>query len=194
MKVKIVNVLGDYKITTETGAFYPGTYPTYGDAAKKCEMNGFEIIDGDADILPSEAVRNQERLTTPEIGAAALVRRIATMPDTKISLQRICLDTFTEEQRRRCLKTGECAEILGVSDQHILNLIDEGTLGALDLSIGKLEKPKRVLRIPPNVLFDFIISRLSLSPECLGLFRAPREALERMRDRIDEYLNIKTAK
>ncbi len=44
MKVKIINVLGDYRITTETGAFYPGRYATWGDAARKCEMNCFEIV------------------------------------------------------------------------------------------------------------------------------------------------------
>ena len=42
MKVEIVNFMGDWKICTPTGAFYPGTYPTWDAAARKCDLNGYE--------------------------------------------------------------------------------------------------------------------------------------------------------
>ena len=55
---------------------------------------------------------------------------------------------------RWTLKVGEVAERLGVSEQHILNLIDEGEFGSLNLAPGRTRK---LVRIPVEAYRDFVL-------------------------------------
>jgi excisionase family DNA binding protein len=56
------------------------------------------------------------------------------------------------------LSVAEVAERLSVSDQHVLDLIDEGKLHALDVS-GESVSGRRALRIPVKWYEDFVRSR-----------------------------------
>ena len=96
-------------------------------------------------------------------------------------------ELFTDGQKRRLISAQEAAEILGISTQHISNLIDEGRIAALDISSrGALRK---MWRIVPQSLSDLIINSLCAAPEDLGLSNVPKKALENLRERIDEHLN-----
>lgn len=185
MKVRIINVLGDWKISTETGAFYPGTYPTYGDAARKCETNGYEIVKE----IPEKEMGDPGNANSA-VGMAALMQKTRDLPQVKIYPGRVKWDVFelfTDGQKRRLISAQEAAEILGISTQHISNLIDEGRIAALDVSSrGALRK---MWRIVPQSLFDLIINSLCAAPEDLGLSNVPKKALENLRERIDEHLN-----
>ncbi len=194
MKVRIINVLGDWKISTETGAFYPGTYPTYVDAARKCEINGYEIVNGMAS--PESAAPRKEPKGICNIeGMAAMMGKMRDLPKVKVYPGRVKWDIlrlFTEGREKRLISPHEAAEILGVSTQHISNLIDEGRISALNIaSRGAL---RRVWRIIPESLSDLIINSLCASPEDLGLSGVPTAALESLRNRIDEHLNAVSAK
>lgn len=184
MKVRIINVLGDWKISTETGAFYPGTYPTYGDAARKCEMNGYEIVKE----IPEKEMGEPGNANSA-VGMAALMQKTRDLPQVKIYPGRVKWDVFelfTDGQKRRLISAQEAAEILGISTQHISNLIDEGRIAALDISSrGALRK---MWRIVPQSLSDLIINSLCAAPEDLGLSNVPKKALENLRERINEHL------
>lgn len=55
------------------------------------------------------------------------------------------------------LLVSECANVLGVTDQHILNLIEEGKLRAIDVGCGS----RRFFRIPIEAVNDFLKLRAS---------------------------------
>lgn len=193
MKVKIVNALGDWKIATETGAFYPGAYPTYEDAANKCETLGFEIS-GNVEKEGKTPVKGKEpeRLSDAE-SMAAMMGKMRDLPQVKIYPGRVKWDTlqlFAEGQEKRLMSTAEAAKILGVSTQHISNLIDEGRISALNIaSRGALRK---VWRIVPQGLLDLILKSLCATPEDLSLSDIPQASLRRLRARIDEHLTAET--
>lgn len=188
MKIKILNVLGDWKITTETGAFYPGAYPTYKDAVNKCETLGFEVSgNGTQEDKKPEGVCNLE-------GMAAMMGKMRDLPEVKIYPGRVkwdVLQLFTEGQEKRLISAIEAANILGISTQHVSNLIDEGRISALNVaSRGALRK---VWRIVPQGLLDMIIKSLCAAPEDLSLSDVPQASLKRLRERIDEHLNAVNA-
>ena len=109
MKVRIINVLGDWKISTETGAFYPGTYPTYQDAARKCEMNGYEIVKE----IPEKEMGDPGNANSA-VGMAALMQKTRDLPQVKIYPGRVKWDVFelfTDGQKRRLISAQEAAEI-----------------------------------------------------------------------------------
>jgi len=60
---------------------------------------------------------------------------------------------------RSTVMLSEIAEKLGVSHQHLLNEIDEGTFVGIDLK-GK-GATKRCIRIPLEIYHRFILSRLT---------------------------------
>ena len=62
---------------------------------------------------------------------------------------------------RAVLTPSEAAKVLSVSQTHIGNLIEEGALGALDLSGPKASR--RCLRIPIKELIRFVEERSSLA-------------------------------
>lgn len=194
MKVKILNVLGDWKITTETGAFYPGAYPTYEDAAQKCEKLGFEVSGNGAqeDKKPAQA-KEPEDVCNVE-GMAAMMGRMRALPEVKIYPGRVkwdVLQLFTEEHEKRLISAIEAADILGVSAAHVSNLIDEGRISALNVASCKSQR--RVWRIVPQGLLDMIIKSLCAAPEDLSLSDVPQASLKRLRERIDEHLNAVNA-
>jgi excisionase family DNA binding protein len=56
------------------------------------------------------------------------------------------------------LLVAECANKLGVTDQHILNLIEEGKLRAIDVGGGS----RHFYRVPVEALDDFLKRRASV--------------------------------
>jgi len=56
------------------------------------------------------------------------------------------------------LRVAECANKLGVTAQHVLNLIEEGKLRAIDVGGGS----RRFYRIPIEALDDFLKRRASV--------------------------------
>lgn len=56
-------------------------------------------------------------------------------------------------EKRRVLTVGEVAEIFQVTMQHVLNLVEEGKIGAINLS--SRDTSKRYLRIPVDDLILF---------------------------------------
>lgn len=60
---------------------------------------------------------------------------------------------------RTSVSIPEIARKLGVSDQHLLNEIDEGSLVGLDLK-GK-RATKRCVRVPLEIYHSFVLSRLT---------------------------------
>lgn len=189
MKVKIVNVLGDWKISTETGAFYPGAYPTYEDAANKCERNGFEIVrDGEKPKLAPAQDKQAQGDCNVE-GMAAMMGKMRDLPEVKIYPGRIKWDVwemFTESQRKRLITAQEAADILGCSSAHIAALIDEGRISALNIS--SRNALRKVWRIIPAGVSDLILKSLCGAPEDFNFSDVPQGALKRLRDRIDEHL------
>ena len=59
---------------------------------------------------------------------------------------------------RTTLFVGEVARALRVTKQHVVNLIDEGFLSAIDVASGPLAK-KRSLRIPVSSYDSYVRSR-----------------------------------
>jgi predicted DNA-binding transcriptional regulator AlpA len=87
---------------------------------------------------------------------------------------------------RSTLSAFEVAEKLGVSDQHILNLAEEGSFPGLELKGAKATK--RALRIPIESYREFIVSRMT-GPARNGLLRQlPRAALRDLHREIGEWL------
>jgi excisionase family DNA binding protein len=59
---------------------------------------------------------------------------------------------------RAVLLIAECANKLGVTDQHILNLIEEGKLSAIDVGGGS----RHFYRVPVAAWEDFLKRRASV--------------------------------
>ena len=194
MRVKIVNALGDWKIATETGAFYPGAYPTYEDASNKCETLGFEVSGNGAPKAEKPAQAKEPEDVCNVEGMAAMMGRMRALPEVKIYPGRVkwdVLQLFTEGQEKRLISAIEAANILGISAAHVSNLIDEGRISALNIaSRGALRK---VWRIVPQGLLDLILKSLCAAPEDLSLSDVPQASLKRLRERIDEHLNAVNA-
>lgn len=60
---------------------------------------------------------------------------------------------------RRSLYVSEVAKELGVTDQHIIDLIEEGQIGAVNVGGGK----RNYWRIPVSEFEKFLKSRISMS-------------------------------
>ena len=189
MKVKIINVLGDYRITTETGAFYPGRYATWGDAARKCEMNCFEIIKDKGETSVKNTGASE---STCMHGMAAMLDKMNKIPEIKIYPGRVkfqVLQMFCDEQKKRFISTQEVADILNISSAHVANLIDEGRLSAIN--IASKNSLRKVWRLLPESVYDFIISHFAMNPDEMGFANVPETALVNLRNRINLYLNTK---
>lgn len=89
---------------------------------------------------------------------------------------------------RFTLKVGEVAERLGVSEQHVLNLIDEGEFGSLNLAPNRARK---LVRIPLEAYRDFILRAYSGDVRKRFLRSLPREALQALQHDILQILNAK---
>lgn len=192
MKVKIINVLGDYRITTETGAFYPGRYATWGDAARKCEMNCFEIVKDTEETPASKADASKRSEPTNIDGMAAMLDKMNKIPEIKIYPGRVkfqVLQMFCDEQKKRFISTQEVAGILNISSAHVANLIDEGRLSAIN--IASKNSLRKVWRLLPESVYDFIISHFAMNPDEMGFANVPETALVNLRNRINLYLNTK---
>ncbi len=90
---------------------------------------------------------------------------------------------------RWTLKVGEVAERLGVSEQHILNLIDEGEFGSLNLAPGRTRK---LVRIPVEAYRDFVLRAYSGDLRAKFLRALPRAALVAIHHDILQILNDKS--
>lgn len=85
------------------------------------------------------------------------------------------------------LRAEEVAEKLGITSQHVIDLIVEGKLQAIDVrGIGA----KRALyRIPVECYRDFIVRSLTTPAERLRLLRElPKATLRELVREINEYL------
>lgn len=68
--------------------------------------------------------------------------------------------TIPEEFRlkgRSVISVQEAAKLLGISDRHVIDLIDEGKIRALDL--GGQHGARRLYRIPVSAFQSFVASR-----------------------------------
>ncbi len=74
------------------------------------------------------------------------------------------------ERKRAVLLPSEAAELLGVSSQHILDLIEEGQLGAVNVGGGTIRKH---WRITPEAVERFKARRSSLNLEPVKGTRQP---------------------
>ncbi len=88
---------------------------------------------------------------------------------------------------RVSLRGEEVAEKLGVTPQHIIDLIVEGKLQALDVR-GR-GAGRACYRIPVEAYRDFIVRSLTTPAERLRLLRElPRATLRDLRRELDELL------
>ncbi len=87
---------------------------------------------------------------------------------------------------RTALTISEIAERLGISDQHVLNLADDGSFPGLELKGAKASK--RSLRIPIENYRDFIVSRMTGPARNQFLRVLPRAALRDLHREIGEWL------
>lgn len=76
---------------------------------------------------------------------------------------------------RATVTLGEIAEKLGGSWQHYSNLVDDGTLVALDLK--RHTGSRRVLRVPVDEYRRFVVARLTGPARTEFLAELPRETL-----------------
>ena len=90
---------------------------------------------------------------------------------------------------RWTLKVGEVAERLGVSEQHILNLIDEGEFRALNLAPGRSRK---LIRIPIEAYRDFILRTFSGEARNGYLRTLPYQTLLALQNDLLKIINAKS--
>ena len=201
MKVEIVNFMGDWKICTPTGAFYPGTYPTWDAAARKCDLNGYEYDANGGNSAPKresrpEALKSESRAHAASAaapinpdGICSLMRKIKDVkPLVKIYPGRVkwpVVERFAE--MRGCVPPGEVADALGISSAHVAALVDEGEIGAVN--VASSASLRRCLRVLPQSVVDFIVKQLTENGYETPLADVPRRSLETLKNRIDEILN-----
>ena len=88
---------------------------------------------------------------------------------------------------RTVLRPQEIAKRLGVSDQHILNAVEEGSLQAVNLAGAGASK--RCLRIPVESYRDWVLRRLTNTEERRRLLRdLPKATLRELRRELDSLL------
>jgi len=85
------------------------------------------------------------------------------------------------------LTVHQIAEKLGVTDQHILDLIEEHKFPALDLK-GK-SASRRLLRIPIEIYRDFIIATMTGPYRRKFMADLPRATLRELKREIDSILS-----
>lgn len=89
---------------------------------------------------------------------------------------------------RVTLSAAEVAEKLGVTVQHILDLIEEGKIVALDVK-GK-SSARRCVRIPVECYRDYIVGALTTPYARARLLRdLPRSTLRELRRELDHLLS-----
>lgn len=88
---------------------------------------------------------------------------------------------------RVTLMVDEIAERLGVTAQHILDLVEEGELVAVDLA-GK-GASRRTVRIPVESYRTFIVQRMTGLIRREFLRTLPKATLRELRREIDELLS-----
>lgn len=91
--------------------------------------------------------------------------------EQQLSLPFACLDF----PGRGAVCVWEIAAKLGCSDQHILNLIDDGTLHPLDLT--RRTGSRRMLRIPVDEYRAYVVSRLNGATRTEFIAELPHETL-----------------
>jgi hypothetical protein len=87
---------------------------------------------------------------------------------------------------RSSLPVKEIAEKLGITNQHILDLVEDGVFTGLDLK-GR-DSAKRCLRIPIEVYRDFIVSRMTGPYRAQLIRQLPKATLRDLRKEIDAAL------
>lgn len=87
---------------------------------------------------------------------------------------------------RTTITVGEIARRLGVSDQTILNLADEGAFPGVDLK-GK-RATKRCLRFPIECYRNFLLERMTGEHRNELLRMLPKAALRELHREIGEWL------
>lgn len=92
---------------------------------------------------------------------------------------------------RFTLRVGEVAARLGVSEQHILNLIDEGQFGSLNLAP---DRARKLIRIPIETYRDFILRTYSGDNRINFLRSLPKASLQALQNDIITILNAKSWK
>ena len=92
---------------------------------------------------------------------------------------------------RFTLRVGEVAARLGVSEQHILNLIDEGQFGSLNLAP---DRARKLVRIPVESYRDFILRSYTGDTRQEFLRHLPKAALQALQNDIITILNAKSWK
>lgn len=87
---------------------------------------------------------------------------------------------------RNVVTVAEIAEKLGATIQHVLNLIEDGSLVACDLArhVGS----RRMARVPVEEYRNFILKRLTGASRAEFLTQLPRATLSQIRDEIDRVL------
>lgn len=78
---------------------------------------------------------------------------------------------------RTTLMVHEIASRVGVTTRHIIDLVDEGRITAINLSGGANKSDRRCLRIPLESYRDFIIAALSGPARQSFLESLPRQTL-----------------
>lgn len=87
---------------------------------------------------------------------------------------------------RVTLMVDEIAERLGVTAQHLLDLIEEGELVAIDLA-GKAAL-RRTVRVPVESYRNFIVARMTGPLRREFMKTLPKATLRELRREIDELL------
>jgi len=88
---------------------------------------------------------------------------------------------------RVTLKVYEVAAKLGVTEQHVIDLITEGKLGAIDLR-GK-GASRSLYRIPIEAYRDYVVRCLTTPTEKMRLLRdLPRATLRELQREIAQFL------
>ncbi len=88
---------------------------------------------------------------------------------------------------RTTLRAEEIAAKLGITRQHVLNHIEDGSLQAIDARRDGVER--RCLRVPLESYRDWIVRRLTTPSERRNLLRdLPKATLRELRREIDQIL------
>jgi hypothetical protein len=88
---------------------------------------------------------------------------------------------------RSALRADEIAAKLGVTTQHILDLVDEGILSAID--VRGVNSTRRCLRVPVEAYRDWLCRCLTNPCERRQLLRdLPKATLRELRRELDQLL------
>ncbi len=87
---------------------------------------------------------------------------------------------------RAVLTVDEISERLGVTSQHVLDLVEENELPALDLA-GK-NATRRTVRVPAESYREFVLSRMTGPMRSEFMRQLPKATLRELRREIDQLL------